>query len=94
VLVEFGGEAETLVVLCNGLRLVPVGGYDGIVENLLLRLGLLANFGDAGAVLLLLDFATHDCGCCVVCGFVAKRSLRLLDDASFGTFLRERWRPG
>jgi hypothetical protein len=67
-----------------------------------LRLGLLADFGDAGAVLLLLNFATHGLWmfvlCCVVCGFVLQRGcpfvLKIVRDGAFGTFLRERWRPG
>jgi hypothetical protein len=59
VLVEFRRQAQALVVLCDGLRLVPVGGYDGVVEDLLLRLGLLAHAGGAGAVLLLLEYTAH-----------------------------------
>jgi hypothetical protein len=49
------------------LRLVPVGGYDRIVEDLLLRLGLSALDEGAGAVLLLLDLATHFCECDMWC---------------------------
>jgi hypothetical protein len=84
VFVEFGGEAEALVVLCDGLRLVPVCGYNGIVEDLLLRFGLLADFGDAGAVLLLLDFAAHGCGW--LCCFVAEKG------ALVSWIVRRHWR--
>ena len=61
VLVEFRCQTQALVVLCDGLRLVPVGGYDGVVEDSLLRLGLLAHAGGAGAVLLLLEYTAHGC---------------------------------
>jgi hypothetical protein len=38
---------------------VPVGGYDGILQNLLLGGLLVAQLGDRRLVLLLLELATH-----------------------------------
>lgn len=42
-----------------GREKVPVGGYDGILQNLLLGGLLVAQLGDRRLVLLLLELATH-----------------------------------
>lgn len=58
--VEFAREAQARVVLGEGLRFVPVRGDERVGEGgRLAGFGLLADLLDAGAVLLLLDFAAH-----------------------------------
>jgi hypothetical protein len=44
---------------------LPIRGDDGVSERIdtLLGSGLLFYFGYRGAILLLLEFTTHDCGC-------------------------------
>jgi hypothetical protein len=54
---------------------LPVGGDDGVLQQLLLGLGLLRDFGDRRAVLSLLQFATHDVSCMPVFVVVSCMSL-------------------